>query len=284
MGRSPRYHASGVRYHVMARGNGGQDLFVAPAHWSRFRAVIARVKATSDFLLHAYCLMSNHVHLLIETRADTLSHVMHRIQTSWAKRYNLELGRKGHVFQDRFKAKRCEDDLYFRWLLRYIHRNPVAAGLCASPYDWEWSSYRQYLRGFDGLADTDFSLSLFGATRRAAIARLRVFIETPPEGGDRLDVPELFDSRELLAAEAELEPTASPRPDLRALGAEVCRPLGIEPLRLASRERGRAVCAARRRLARRAVACGYRTADVARFLEVAPQSVSNMLRLDGAPA
>src|SRR6185295_391064 len=103
----------------MARGNGGQDIISGPDDWKRLLDVIAKVKASSDFKLYAYCLMTNHFHALIKVGTDPLPHFMQRIQTAWAIRFNLAGRRHGHVFQGRFKSKTCREDTeYCRWLLR----------------------------------------------------------------------------------------------------------------------------------------------------------------------
>lgn len=139
----------------MPRGNGGQPLLTRPGDWSELTKIIGDVKLTSDFRLYAYCLMSNHVHLLLRVGAVPLSKVMQRPKTRWSKRFNIERRRQGHVFQGRFLARDCDDDTYFKWLLRYIHLDPVKARLAMRPEDWPWSSYRAYV-GMDdaGLTDT----------------------------------------------------------------------------------------------------------------------------------
>lgn len=259
----------------MARGNGGQDIVTRSGDWRRLLEVVARVKKTSDFKLYAYCLMTNHFHVLVGVAGDPLSHFMHRIQTTWAKRFNIARKRRGHVFQDRFKSKPCGDDTdYCRWLLRYIHVNPVNAGMVPRPEDWEWSSYRQFLGYAEGIADTAWPLSLFGEDRSS-------FSEFVLQGIGEPDRPfQLEDSRTVQSPAAEgLAQPAEPAP-LAALLREAAAAARVSIDALVRRGRSRSVTSARRRLAARAVSAGYRATEIARLLCVSPSAVSQMIRAE----
>ncbi|MEK7656970.1 MAG: transposase, partial [Elusimicrobiota bacterium] len=134
----------------MSRGNGGQAIIADPNDLDGLRAVIAKVKRTADFHLYSYCLMNNHVHFLIQVGTVPISRVMQRILATWSIRFNLKYHRSGHVFQGRFKSLPCDNDAYFRWLLRYININPVKAGLVKHPEDWVWSSYAEFMDPTEG--------------------------------------------------------------------------------------------------------------------------------------
>jgi REP element-mobilizing transposase RayT len=252
----------------MSRGNAGGEIVDKPSEYQRFLDVVARVKASSDFQIYAYCLMPNHFHALLRVFEDPLSHFMHRIQSSWAKRFNLARDRRGHVFQDRYKSKHCADDTYCRWLLRYIHVNPVASKLTRRPEDWKWSSYRQYLGISDGISDIDWPLSLFGGNR----ASLAAFVL---QGAGEPALPAVMDdSRPKKEPARENAPAVSISFD--GLAAAVASELGIAVEILFHGWRGPQRSVARRRLVVRALASGLKAAEIARRLGVSRTAVSKM--------
>jgi REP element-mobilizing transposase RayT len=133
MGRHPRIHFPGAIFHAMARGNAKQNIFLSREDWECFLRFLTELKTERPFKLYAYCLMSNHLHLLIEPVASSISAVMNILLSRYAKYLNRRLGRSGHVFQERFRAPICQKDSYFQALVRYIHLNPVRAGIAAEP-------------------------------------------------------------------------------------------------------------------------------------------------------
>lgn len=138
MARAAREKSATGIYHVMIRGNNRQIIFLEDSDYSYFLTVMHRVREISHFKLYAFCLMDNHVHMLIHETDETLCTVFKRIETSYAYYYNKKYEKCGHVFQDRFKSIPVEDDAYFVTLLRYICQNPVRADLCKSPYEYQW--------------------------------------------------------------------------------------------------------------------------------------------------
>ena len=271
MPRSPRFHDPGAVYHVMARGNGGQAIVNGAAEYARLLSVFARVRESSDFNLYAYCVMPNHFHALIRVNTDPLSNFMHRIQSSWAKRFNLTHNRQGHVFQQRFKSKHCRDDTnYCRWLLRYIHVNPVNAGLTKRPEEWPWSSYRQFLSAGPGIAEIEWPLSLFDG-------EVSSFSRFVLQGIGELTEPEVMDDS---TAECAVETVSfrSDKANFEALARTVANRSGIELDSILSGYRGLRVSAARRELAVRAIRAGMRPHEVALRLFVTRAAVSKMLR------
>lgn len=151
----------------MARGIDRQAIFRNPQDFEKYRQILKECKPISGFELYAYCLMPNHVHFLIREVEEELGKTFQRISSRYAYWFNKKYKRCGHLFQDRFKSETVDDDRYFLTLLRYIHRNPVAAKICLNVADYRWSSYRE-LMGRKSLVDPDYSLKLFSDSKRAA--------------------------------------------------------------------------------------------------------------------
>ena len=167
---------------MMLRGINRQDIFEYREDYDRFLVCLSDVKKKSGIKLPGYCLMNNHVHILIGIEEEPIGVVFKRIGVSYAYWYNQKYGRQGPLFQDRFKSEPITDDLYLLSALRYIHQNPVKAGLCKQAGDYEWSSYSDYLGEGAGLSDTAEILGMF-SDKPAAQARLfREFTEEESEG------------------------------------------------------------------------------------------------------
>ncbi|MEG2199940.1 MAG: transposase, partial [Anaerovorax sp.] len=120
-----------------------QVIFQDDEDCKKYLQCIAQCKTISGFTLHAYCLMGNHIHLLIEVKVEDLDQIFKRIGVRYAYWYNWKYMRSGHLFQDRFKSEPINDDASFIAVLRYIYQNPVKAGLCKNPEDYIWSSYNK---------------------------------------------------------------------------------------------------------------------------------------------
>lgn len=142
MVRPLRIEFPGAFYHVTSRGNDQKDIYRDDMDRRAFLDVLKQVYERFNWGIHAYCLMGNHYHLLIETPEANLSKGMRQLNSVYTQRFNRRHQRVGHVLQGRYKAILVERDAYFLELTRYIVLNPVRAGICASPRDWPWSSYR----------------------------------------------------------------------------------------------------------------------------------------------
>lgn len=160
MPRTARIASESGYYHVMARGASHQMIFEDDADRRAFLSLLSRFCGECDVRLLAYALMDNHFHLLIEASFDELSAYMKRVVGTYAMQFNGRHGRCGHLFQDRFKSEPIDDDRYLLAVVRYIHGNPMAAGLAKTP-DWPWSSYREYI-GTPGLIDPAMVLDMLG--------------------------------------------------------------------------------------------------------------------------
>jgi REP-associated tyrosine transposase len=140
--RKPRAEVAGGVHHVFARGNGRQRIYLDDVDRLSYLAMLARVAAHLEWRCLAYCLMDNHLHLLIETPMPNLGEGMQWLHGRFAQRFNARHGRCGHVFQGRYGSVLMTSQAQVWMAVAYIARNPVAAGLCATLADWPWSSHR----------------------------------------------------------------------------------------------------------------------------------------------
>ena len=157
-------------YHVMLRGINRQDIFEDDEDRRYFMESVRICKEIAQFRLHAFCLMANHVHFLIEAAGEPLEIIFKRIGSRYVGWYNRKYQRVGHLFQDRFKSEPVETAAYFMTVLRYILQNPMKAGMENRPGSYRWSSYLAYAKGGKAsVTDTQFAEDLFGG-RDALIA------------------------------------------------------------------------------------------------------------------
>lgn len=160
MGRTAREKSASGLYHVMLRGIGKQILFEESEDYDRFLDTLARFKEEQSIRIHAYCLMENHVHLLLEENGGSMEQFMKKIEGSYAFYYNHKYERIGSLFQDRYKSEPVNDDAYYIMVFRYILQNPDKAGICGIA-DYQWSSYSELLTG-TGITYPEFCIGLFG--------------------------------------------------------------------------------------------------------------------------
>lgn len=178
MARPLRIEFPGALYHVTTRGNARRAIFKSDSDRWRFLATLDDTTERHHWLIHAYCLMPNHYHLLVETPEGNLSSGMRRLNGVYTQKFNHRNEQVGHLFQGRFKAILVDRDAYFLELCRYIVLNPVRAGLVDAPEDFAWSSYRAML----GLAPSpdclgkEAVLAYFGRDRRHAREAYQRFV------------------------------------------------------------------------------------------------------------
>ena len=163
MPRQARKKSISNIYHAMLRGINRQVVFNCDADKYHFMKVLQECKEVSGFKLHAFCLMSNHIHLLIEPAEEPLEIIFKRIGSRYAVWYNRKYQRAGHLFQDRFRSENVETDQYYMTVLRYILQNPMKAGMESKPGNYRWSSYLAYEKGNGSITDTQFAAKLFGS-------------------------------------------------------------------------------------------------------------------------
>lgn len=147
MARPLRIEFPNAFYHVTSRGNERKPVFWNTGDRERFLSYLESAHYRYGAILHVYCLMDNHYHLLLETPRGNLSQILHHINGAYTTYFNVKHVRSGHLFQGRFKAILVEEDAYSEELSRYVHLNPVRAGLVKNPSQYRWSSYRYYIGG-----------------------------------------------------------------------------------------------------------------------------------------
>ena len=179
MARPLRLQFEGALYHVTARGNAREFIFRTSSDYERFLSLLEQVVSRYGWLCHAYCLMGNHYHLLVETPRPNLSAGMRHLNGVYSQAFNRVHQRVGHVFQGRYRALLVEKERHLLGLIRYVARNPVRAGLRSDPAEWPWSSHRAAcgLSKSPPFLTSEWILACFGADRPRARDRYRRFVE-----------------------------------------------------------------------------------------------------------
>ena len=178
MTRPLRLEFEGALYHITSRGDRREDIFETDADRSGFLRRLGQVCDSYNWACHAYCLMGNHYHLMVETPEANLSKGMRQLNGVYTQDFNRRHGRCGHVFQGRFKSILVDKQTYLLELSRYIVLNPVRAGMVKNPEDWQWSSYRSMIGLSNGPTwfNNGWLLSAFGDRNDAAKKRYSKFV------------------------------------------------------------------------------------------------------------
>ncbi len=177
MARPIRIEYENALYHIMARGILRTKVFAAPAEKRLFLEILGEIKKAYGLIIHGYCLMDNHYHLQIETPQANMIKAMKRIQENYSIKYNAKQKRRGHVFEGRYKAYLVDKENYLLEVSRYIHLNPVKAGIARTPEEYEWSSYREYIgTRKEGVTNKDWILERFSRFKRKAMREYRRFV------------------------------------------------------------------------------------------------------------
>lgn len=197
MARPLRIEFPGAVYHVISRGNAGNDVFLCDRDRIDLLSVLATVVKRYNWLCHAYCLMNTHYHLVIETPDGNLSSGMRHLNGVFTQKSNWKNKRKGHIFQGRYKSILIEKDNYLKELCRYIVLNPVRAGLVKSPEEFRWSSYSQTagLRAAPDYLTVGWVRSFFSSNQGEAQKLYREFVS---RGIDEESLDDDIKSRVLL--------------------------------------------------------------------------------------
>ncbi len=155
MARVARLVSDSGYYHVMARGNNKEMIFKNPSEKQYYLDELEQAIEEGSLTLLSYCIMDNHIHLLINSDIDSMADAFRRINLKFALRYNKKYKQAGHVFQGRYKSEVINTDQYLLSVIRYIHNNPVKAGIVFKAENYKWSSYRDYLNSGNSLVDSN---------------------------------------------------------------------------------------------------------------------------------
>ncbi len=275
MARPLRIEFPGALYHLTARGNAGHDIFVNDDDRTLLLGHLGSVCERFRWRVHAYCLMGNHYHLVVETVEPTLARGMRQLGGVYTQAFNRRHSRPGHVFQGRYKAIHVARESHLLAVCRYVVLNPVRAGLVRSPELWPWSSHRAVLgeaKAPDWL-DTAWLLSQFGRRRARARQAYATFVadgvDAPPVWEDLrrqifLGTPEFADAMQARidqAADLSEVPAAQRRP--------APKPLALYAEQHADRNEA---------MARAYLSGGYSQAAIARHFGVHYTTVSRAVR------
>lgn len=254
MARKPRIHAPGATYHVILRGNARQDIFSDDKDRYRFYEILQKSCERYQCRVHAFCLMTNHVHLELQVGGFSLSRIMQNISQRYTQWFNWRHKKSGHVFQGRYKAVMVDANEYLLELAAYIHLNPVRAHMTDQPGEYPWSSHRAYL-GKENLSwlETNFILSQFSSNEKKARTKFAAFVGERIVDGrrDEFHGEKTTDSRifgddkfvDVVLAAAEALPER--KPGVSEVVAVVKKIYGISDDQLMSQGRERVICEAR---------------------------------------
>lgn len=186
MARKPRIHYPGAVYHVILRGNAGEPVFFEDRDRYRFYLILQCAVEKFGCRIHGFCLMTNHIHLVMQPGDMPLSRIMQNISLRYTKWINSTQARTGHVFQGRYKAILIDADAYLLELVRYVHLNPIRAGAVSLIEEWRWSGHRAYLgRETIPWLTTDWVLGVFSRDERKARGAYARFVNDGLSEGRR---------------------------------------------------------------------------------------------------
>lgn len=193
MPRQARVREENSTYHIIQRGNERKSIFASDIDKSKFLDILQKMKEKYNFLIYGYCILDNHVHLIINDNGNDISKLMKSVNISYAFYYNHVYDRCGHLFQDRFRSKLIMKDSYLLQVSKYIHNNPVKAGIVKKAEDYGWSSFNIYtekIENTDGLVDVNKVLSILSMSRSQALRQYVKYVEDEEKDFDVLDIAE----------------------------------------------------------------------------------------------
>jgi putative transposase len=281
--RKPRLHVPGGLYHVILRGNGRQAIFFDDDDRRRWESLIEEGLERYGHRLHAYCWMTNHVHMAIQCDNDPLANFMRFVASGYARSTNKKLNRSGHLFERRHRAILVDADRYSMQLIRYIHRNPLRARLVEVLSEYHWSSHPAYQTGKGpGWLTLEWALRMFGSTTGSARRQYRRFmaLEDSPclargfnAGGT--DDGRVFGSDDFAASVGCANTRSGSSRTLTELVTDVCRKHGVDIADLRSPSREHRLARIRAEIGILAVDDGIATnAELARFFDRSQAAIS----------
>ncbi len=267
MPRKPRLHVRGGLYHVILRGNDRQTIFFDADDRQRWEALIADGLERHQHRIHAYCWMTNHVHMAIQCHDLPLAGFMRFVAGQYARSTNKKMNRSGHLFERRHRAILVQADSYLKELVRYIHLNPLRAGLVDSPADYRWCSHQAYLHGNPpSWLTLNWVLSMFGSSLASARCQYAHFMQADCQtkiwqkfrDGTDSDHRVLGDDGFIASLKPGITPPAS-RQTLEELVTIICQKYDVSKSALISTSRNRRFAAVRAEIGLTAIENGIAT-------------------------
>lgn len=290
MARKPRIEFDGAFYHVITRGNQKQKIFKDVSDCQKYLQILTIYKNRYHCRLYAYILMSNHVHLLIETKDTPLSKILQGINQSYTLYFNRRYRMVGHLFQGRYKAILCDQDAYLLALLKYIHQNPLRAKIVETLKDYPWSSHHAYAGKNNPLAliDIDQVLRMLSGNNDRARNKYRQFMSEKQTLGkeevyatvdQRVQGSEDFVDEVLKKYDGAIRKERKKKEyTLNAISGAVEKRHSVPLPALRSSAKERRIMLARRVFTQAAKEYGYRGKEIAEYLRKDPASVSGYLQ------
>lgn len=290
MARKPRIEFEGAFYHIITRGNQRQKIFKDNEDFLQYLDMLSRYKTQYKYYLHAYVLMNNHVHLLIEIRKIPLSKILQGINQSYTIYFNRKYNTSGHLFQGRYKAILCDKDKYLLALVKYIHLNPVRARIAKNSDEYRWSSHNSYARnpGKKDIIDEDQVLRMFSEDKSKARRLYTAFIS---EGisvkkedvyltiDQRILGDENFADKVMGKCDADIEPKRKEKEyalSQIAMGIEKTYGITLKQMREKGKDREISLC--RKVLCLVADEYGHKGKDIAGYIHKDPAMISRHLK------
>jgi len=252
MARKPRVHYEGAIYHVIARGNNREPVFLHDTDKAKYLKLLADSRERYGMELYGYTLMDNHVHVLLRVGQQPLAKGMQVLQQRYTQYFNKKYDHAGHVFEQRYKAYLCEDEAYLLRLVCYIHQNPVRAS-SKGGINYPWSSHAAYVKGHDSFVNVKFILDCLHAQQGQAIQQYLSLLKTLYSVDDLKTNADLTGEwperqREVHEAAARESTAVAPAMTWDDLMAQICGEFAVDREQVVSRSRLRSVTAARNKL------------------------------------
>lgn len=290
MGRPRRIQFPGACYYVVLQGNNRQDIFMSNQDRRYFLSLLRGYKERYGLRVYAFCLMTHEAHLLVETGQPNLSFVMQGFNTVYTKYFNAAHNTTGHVFQGRYRALVVDKEHHLGEMTRFVHLQPVRAGLKEKPWRYQWSSCSAYVESElrEPLVDSEQVLAQFAKVRLKQSVRYLQFIKDRMRQVSEFILPvtrglvvgtEAFLSR--VEAQAELVPASRPVPvaEARKILADVAHKHGVDEQRILSRLQWREISSARRKAIYRIwKETGMGVTELGRLFNRTPSAVSQLIR------
>ncbi|SHJ28430.1 REP element-mobilizing transposase RayT [Geosporobacter subterraneus DSM 17957] len=195
MPRQAREKGEFSTYHIIQRGNDRKEIFLSDHDKTRFVETLIKMKNKYNFIIYAYCLMDNHVHLLINDNGNDISKLMKSINVSYVLYFNRKYKRCGHFFQNRFISELITDDKHLIEVSKYIHNNPVKAGIVQRPKAYKWSSYGDYMGNVKSeFIDVSKVLDIFSNTRSKAIKEYQSYVNKIGNTVEIMDIKDPYEN------------------------------------------------------------------------------------------